>query len=475
MDCVVDGNLAALDPTATSLLREALINAWSVGLDCSKEAALAEAVLGEKISRWDFVLEELRGAAGDAAAAEAAVRNGDVNYLCGIQSRLREGLATARKCKLPGSKLEDAERHRRWVSSVIQDLKGQIRVFCRIRDMPLNRQCGLEFSAPPLKVVDATTVEVQGVGAFIFDRVFSPDNGGSQAEVFEECRDLVESAVDGHNVTIFAYGQTGAGKTYTMLGTDGQEGVAFRVISDLFWLADCMRQDHRVEVCATMVEMYNNRLFDLGIGAGGRGGALGPREALRDGEVLETPVQSASELQSLLVRGLAQRAVGANAFNIVSSRSHFVFGIHVTTTNCETGEAWRGKILLCDLGGAERLKRSDVTGDRQKEAIEINKSLTALGDVIEAITKKQPAVPYRNHRLTRLLQDSVGGAAKTVMFVNCSPAPCDLSETIMSLKYGARANRIENKGLAAETMRRLETQRTSASRSPSRSPCQQQH
>merc|ERR1719356_2109124 len=130
--------------------------------------------------------------------------------------------------------------------------------------------------------------------------------------------------------------------------------------------------------------------------------------------------------------------------NSESSRSHLVFVIRITSVNRETHETLKGKILMCDLAGSERLKKSEVSGEGQKEAIEINKSLTALGDVIEALTKKQKQVPYRNHKLTQLMQDSLGGTAKTLMFVNCSPASSNEEETVMSLKYAARAKTITN-------------------------------
>merc|ERR1712224_906638 len=108
------------------------------------------------------------------------------------------------------------------------------------------------------------------------------------------------------------------------------------------------------------------------------------------------------------------------------------------------GEKLKGKILLCDLAGSERLKKSEVTGEMKKEAIEINKSLTALGDVIEALTKGQKQVPYRNHKLTQVMQDSLGGSAKTLMFINCSPADTQLDETLMALKYATRAKQVTN-------------------------------
>merc|ERR1711920_861574 len=143
-------------------------------------------------------------------------------------------------------------------------------------------------------------------------------------------------------------------------------------------------------------------------------------------------------------RGNEQRHVAETSMNKESSRSHLLLMIKIVSVNKETRDQLRGKILMCDLAGSERLKKSEVTGDAQKEAIEINKSLTALGDVIEALTKKQKQVPYRNHKLTQLMQDSLGGSAKTLMFVNCSPANSNADETLMALKYAQRAKKITN-------------------------------
>merc|ERR1712217_226655 len=116
----------------------------------------------------------------------------------------------------------------------------------------------------------------------------------------------------------------------------------------------------------------------------------------------------------------------------------------IVSVNKETKNQLRGKLLLCDLVGSERLKKSQAEKDQEKEAIEINRSLTALGDVIEALTKGSKMIPYRNHKLTQLMQDSLGGTAKTLMFVNCSPANSNLNETVMSLKYASRAKKITN-------------------------------
>merc|ERR1719158_1548353 len=141
------------------------------------------------------------------------------------------------------------------------------------------------------------------------------------------------------------------------------------------------------------------------------------------------------------------RTVAATAMNSESSRSHLVLVIRVFSKNRQTQEQLKGKILICDLAGSERLKKSQVTGDMQKEAIEINKSLTALGDVISALTcstQQKSTIPYRNHKLTQCMQDSLGGTAKTLMFMNCSPSIYNLDETIMSLKWATRAKRVQN-------------------------------
>merc|ERR1719221_195743 len=130
--------------------------------------------------------------------------------------------------------------------------------------------------------------------------------------------------------------------------------------------------------------------------------------------------------------------------NSESSRSHLLLMIRIVRVNVETHKQVQGKILMCDLAGSERLKKSDVKGDMQKESIEINKSLTALGDVIEALTTGKPHVPYKNHKLTQVMKDALGGTSKTLMFVNCSPASSNYDETLNALKYATRAKKIVN-------------------------------
>ncbi|CAJ1343543.1 unnamed protein product, partial [Effrenium voratum] len=216
-------------------------------------------------------------------------------------------------------------------------------------------------------------------------------------------------------------------------------------------------------VMGSMLELYCNAVVDLLA----KGSSRNPgKPKVRDGEDEERQEKesnTAAELSALMERrfghveladsisGNDQRTVAATAgaMNSESSRSHLVLIIKIISVNKrETKEVLKGKMLMCDLAGSERLKKSEVTEHQQKEAIEINKSLTALGDVIEALTKGgKGVVPYRNHKLTQLMQDSLGGSAKTLMFVNCSPASSNLDETFMpsrSLKYAQRAKKITN-------------------------------
>merc|ERR1719454_366751 len=164
---------------------------------------------------------------------------------------------------------------------------------------------------------------------------------------------------------------------------------------------------------------------------------------------MTVPCDCVDALEKSVAKGFGNRKVASTSMNADSSRSHLMFMIFAKVKNKETGQERWGKITIVDLAGSERLAKSQVTGDAQKEAIEINKSLTALGDVMMAITSKAKMVPYRNHKLTQLMQDSLGGTAKTLMFVNISPASNNADETVNALKYASRARSIESGSAAA--------------------------
>mmetsp|Transcript_86764 Transcript_86764/g.243080 ORF Transcript_86764/g.243080 Transcript_86764/m.243080 type:complete len:645 (+) Transcript_86764:528-2462(+) len=364
------------------------------------------------------------------------------------KERLGSVLQAAIAAGVPEANLSEADSRRKKLHNAIEDLKGSIRVFCRIR--PLS---GKEKEQGDTTITDKTssmTLQVDNKDqkeTFGFDAVFAP---GTQEEVFEDCADLVQSSLDGYNVTMFAYGQTGAGKTFTMYGVPGMEGTTPRVIKELFRLVEAGKGRFTYTVGASMLELYRNDLVDLlSKGQGGNSKSkLNIKQdksgAINVENLTEEKAENAEDLSAILERGSEQRSVAATAMNSESSRSHLVFMVKIVSVNKESGQQLKGKILMCDLAGSERLKKSQVTEDMQKEAIEINKSLTALGDVIEALTKKTNVIPYRNHKLTQLMQDSLGGTAKTLMFVNCSPANSNADETLMSLKYATRAKKITN-------------------------------
>jgi len=285
-----------------------------------------------------------------------------------------------------------------------------------------------------------------GDKTYCYNAVFSP---GTQDEVFEECKDLVQSAIDGYNVTIFAYGQTGAGKTYTMYGTPNEQGIAPRTIREVYSILERNQVRYKFTVKASMFELYKNELFDVF--------TRSPRSATEkvgfrtdiagNVEMNNLTEEECSDSQALIRRlhgGLSLCKVCDTDMNSQSSRSHVILMLKIESTSLETNEKTQGKILLCDLAGAERMKKSGVSGDRQQEAIEVNKALTALNRVIQSLASGDRHIPYKDHKLTGLLQDSVGGTAKTLMFVNCSPAHENRDETIHSLEYASKSMSIRN-------------------------------
>mmetsp|Transcript_36270 Transcript_36270/g.84372 ORF Transcript_36270/g.84372 Transcript_36270/m.84372 type:complete len:242 (+) Transcript_36270:177-902(+) len=200
-----------------------------------------------------------------------------------------------------------------------------------------------------------------------------------------------------------------------------------------------------------MFELYRDDLVDLLVPKS-RSRALPALDIKKDtrGSVYVENAASreaggAADLLKAIADGQERRHVASTKMNADSSRSHLIFTIAIESCNKKTKQVATGKLTLCDLAGSERLKRTEVTGEQVKEAQSINKSLSALGDVIEALTKNSKHVPYRNHKLTQLLSDSLGGNAKTLMFVNCSPALGNAEETGAALGYATRAKLIMNK------------------------------
>ncbi|KAK3037010.1 hypothetical protein RJ639_031584 [Escallonia herrerae] len=333
----------------------------------------------------------------------------------------------------------------------VQDLKGNIRVYCRVRPFlpgQSNFMSTVDYVEEGIITINTPSKYGKGQRSFNFNKVFGPS--ASQGEVFSDTRPLIRSVLDGYNVCIFAYGQTGSGKTYTMTGpkdlTENSKGVNYRALSDLFLLAEQRQDTFCYVVSVQMIEIYNEQVRDLLVTDG-----LNKRYPLfRFSQTgLNVPdaslvrVATTSDVIDLMNLGQRNRAVGATALNDRSSRSHSCLTVHVQGRDLTSGAVLRGCMHLVDLAGSERVDKSEVTGDRLKEAQHINKSLSALGDVIASLAQKNSHVPYRNSKLTQLLQDSLGGQAKTLMFVHISPELDAVGETISTLKFAERVATVE--------------------------------
>jgi len=283
---------------------------------------------------------------------------------------------------------------------------------------------------------------------FTFDKVFNPTS--TQEAVFEEISELVQSALDGHKVCIFAYGQTGSGKTYTMLGTPENPGMIPKSMHQVF---DTSRklgtQGWTFKMNASMLEIYNEEYKDL-LGKTRKGEEPKKHNVIHnaDGSTTVTDlttvdVSTPEKVDSLLSDAMEKRSVGCTQLNEHSSRSHMVFTLRIDGTNSGTGAHIAGVLNLIDLAGSERVKESGATGQQLKEAQAINTSLSSLGDVIAAIGNKAKHVPFRNSKLTYLLQPCLGGDAKTLMFVNVAPTREYAGESLCSLRFAAKVNACE--------------------------------
>ncbi|XP_078447970.1 kinesin-like protein KIN-14C isoform X2 [Wolffia australiana] len=336
----------------------------------------------------------------------------------------------------------------------VQELKGNIRVYCRIRPFLPGQKLShstVDYVGEngELLVINPSKMGKDGHRMFKLNKVFSPS--ASQEDVFLDTRPLIRSVLDGYNVCIFAYGQTGSGKTYTMSGPDilskEEWGVNYRALDDLFQISHKRRNIFNYEISVQMVEIYNEQVRDL-LTNNGHQKKLGILSASQPNglavpEASMHQVKVTTDVLELMRLGHANRAVGATALNERSSRSHSILSVHVRGLDLENGASLRGTLHLVDLAGSERVDRSEATGDRLREAQHINKSLSALGDVIFALAQKSPHVPYRNSKLTQVLQTSLGGQAKTLMFVQVNPEADSYSETVSTLKFAERVSGVE--------------------------------
>ncbi|KAK9125208.1 hypothetical protein Scep_014054 [Stephania cephalantha] len=339
--------------------------------------------------------------------------------------------------------------------NTVQDLKGNIRVYCRIRPLfDAGEGSAVDFIGDDgsLVVVDPLKPHREARKIFHFNRVFGPI--ATLEEIFKDTQPLIRSVMDGYNVCIFAYGQTGSGKTYTMCGPSGgtsnDAGINHLALNDLFHIS-CSRKDlmnYVVEV--QMVEVYNEQVRDLLTDDFSAAKypfkllflAAYPNHTSSLPDAKTYVVNSTVDVLNLMKLGEMNRVACSTAMNNQSSRSHSILTVHVRGKD-STGNTIRSCLHLVDLAGSERVDKSEVTGDRLKEAQYINRSLSCLGDVIAALAQKNSHIPYRNSKLTQILQSSLGGHAKTLMIAHISPEAVSYGETLSTLKFAQRVSTVE--------------------------------
>ncbi|XP_072287463.1 kinesin-like protein KIFC1 [Pyxicephalus adspersus] len=354
------------------------------------------------------------------------------------------------------------ETERRRLHNTVQELKGNIRVFCRVRPTLQTEKAHasghIVFPNNDEKAIVLTKLEESHTGKeksqslkydFNFDCIFPPTT--SQAAVFEEISLLVQSALDGYPVCIFAYGQTGSGKTYTMEGPDKISletmGMIPRAIRQIFSSAEELKsKGWEYKFTASFLEIYNETIKDLLVNRPEKKQEYEIRKVNNtSNDVYVTnlryvEVSSVEEVHDLLHAAKLNRSVAKTALNDRSSRSHSVFQLKIEGENKLRDVHTSSVISLIDLAGSERLDRSLSTGDRLKETQSINTSLSTLGMVITSLCNKDSHIPYRNSKLTYLLQNSLGGNSKVLMFVNISPLEENFAESLNSLRFASKVN-----------------------------------
>ena len=341
-------------------------------------------------------------------------------------------------------------------SAESEEGRGNIQVVCRFR--PLNEReksislgSSIEFPADPRQVYINSAAE-SGPLKFAFDYVFPPNS--EQAIVYESsARPIIESVLEGFNGTVLAYGQTGSGKTFTMTGADVDDerlkGIIPRMITTVFGTIAGASEHLEFTVKVGYCEIYMEKIKDL----------LNPAKhnlkvhedksrGVFIADLTEEYVSNDEEVANLMKMGQANREVGFTLMNEGSSRSHSIFIMTITQNSTLDYSAKTGKLYLVDLAGSEKVGKTGAEGKRLDEAKTINKSLSTLGLVINSLTDgKSTHVPYRDSKLTRVLQDSLGGNSKTALIITASPSVYNEAETISTLRFGIRAKAIKNKAV----------------------------
>lgn len=361
-------------------------------------------------------------------------------------------------------KLASSEAKRKKLHGELQDLRGNVRVLVRAR--PFLRGDGDNHESCLTANKDNTSMSVttqngKSSNLYHFDHVFGQNT--PQERVYNEVSDLIQSALDGYRVCIFSYGQTGSGKTWTMSGErlGSNRGIIPRAVEQILGQTMSMKEaGWDMTVSVSVLELYNEELKDLlpadaVSSAAGKGGDK-LKITNQQGRVSVTGLNNVDidtssthhgmrQLEQLLERAGKARTTVATGMNERSSRSHMIFMMELTGVHADGTTVTRGGLRLVDLAGSERLDRTGTASDaaRLKETVNINKSLSCLADVFVNLGAKSQHIPYRNSKITMLLQDCLSGDGKALMIVNVSPTQASSGETLCSLRFADQVSQVE--------------------------------
>ncbi|XP_072278868.1 kinesin-like protein KIFC3 isoform X2 [Pyxicephalus adspersus] len=352
-------------------------------------------------------------------------------------------------------------------------LRGNIRVLARVRPITDDDGTGAQ-NVVTFDPDDDGILHVTHKGkslSFEMDKIFTPS--ANQEEVFTEVSPLITSCLDGYSVCILAYGQTGSGKTYSMEGPPANPGINQRALRLLLSEVSNRSDSWEHHLSVSMVEIYNESLrdllgvdcntsLDIKISPGTAGELYVPGLTQRN-------VRSMQDINKILEFGHKQRATEHTNLNAHSSRSHALLILTAQGRETSTGICTTGKLYLVDLAGSERVSRSGAAGERLREAQCINRSLSALGDVFSALRSNQPHIPYRNSKLTYLLQEPLSRDGKALLLLQVSPAERNVSESLCSLRFGDRVRAVEL-GVPSRKIEQPPSSSTETSESDTSSP-----
>jgi kinesin family protein C1 len=362
-------------------------------------------------------------------------------------------------------KLKASEVSRRKLHNLVQELRGNIRVFARVRPFLPGDGYDLSKEMPDSSILTRSDMNSLRISTmqktpagddkienheFQFDKVFGPST--TQDYLFNEVAEFVQSALDGYQVCLFSYGQTGSGKTHTMNGSGegSMRGIIPRAMEQVgAYKKELQEKGWQYFMEVSFLEIYNETIRDLLRPANQPEGKHDIKKDMQGNvtvtELTRMPVDAEdfNQIMSIMELAAQHRSTSTTLMNDRSSRSHAVFTLHLRAVNPQQGIELNGALNLVDLAGSERVDRSGVSGQDFKETVAINKSLSSLADVFSALASKQPHVPFRNSKLTYLLQPALSGDGKTLMIVNLSPTQTSFFESLSSLRFANQVSQCE--------------------------------